>query len=118
MRVLKRSLILIILVSLLTGMVPFGGQMENGQFGLVAAVQAKTNSKDYKYKVSTLKVKRGKKTIYGKIFLPESKKKKPFPTVIYSHGFGGNYEYGVDYAKALVKKGYAVYCSDCARGCR
>lgn len=32
----------------------------------------------------------GKKTIYGKIFLPKSKKKKKFPTVIYSHGFGGS----------------------------
>lgn len=104
MRVLKRSLILIILVSLLTGMVPFGGQMENGQFGLIAAVQAKTKSKDYKYKVSTLKVKRGKKTIYGKIFLPESKKKKPFPPVIYSHGFGGNYEYGGRLCKGFGKE--------------
>ena len=58
----------------------------------------------------------GKKTIYGKIFLPQSKKKEKFPTVIYSHGFGGSYEYGVDYAKALAKKGYAVYCFDFCGG--
>jgi len=79
-------------------------------------VRVKTKTKDYKYKSSTLKVKRGKKTIYGKIFLPETNKKKKFPTVIYSHGFGGSYEYGVDYAKALAKKGYAVYCFDFCGG--
>lgn len=89
--------------------------MEAGQFGK-AAVRVKTKTKDYKYKSSTLKVKRGKKTIYGKIFLPETNKKKKFPTVIYSHGFGGSYEYGVDYAKALAKKGYAVYCFDFCGG--
>ena len=58
----------------------------------------------------------GKKTIYGKIFLPKSNKKKKFPTVIYSHGFGGSYEYGVNCAKALAKKGYAVYCFDFCGG--
>lgn len=123
MRVLKRGLALVILCLLLTGIVPFGGKMENGQSGRVAAVQAKTKTKDYKYKSSTLKVKsatlkvaQGKKTIYGKIFLPKSSKKEKFPTVIYSHGFGGSYEYGVDYAKALAKKGYAVYCFDFCGG--
>ena len=58
----------------------------------------------------------GKKTIYGKIFLPKSNKKKKLPTVIYSHGFGGSYEYGVNCAKALAKKGYAVYCFDFCGG--
>lgn len=116
MRVLKKSLAMAIIVSLLTGIVLFGSQMENGQFGRASAVQAKTETKDYKYKSSTLKVKRGKKTIYGKIFQPISNKEKKFPTVIYSHGFGGSYEYGVDYAKALAKKGYAVYCFDFCGG--
>ena len=116
MRVLKKSLALTIIFLLLTGIVPFGSQMENGQFGRAAAVQAKTKTKDYKYKSFTLKVKRGKNTIYGKIFLPKTKKKKKYPTVIYSHGFGGSYEYGLDYAKALAKKGYAVYCFDFCGG--
>ena len=115
MRVLKRSLSLAVICSLLMGIVSFGSRMENEQFSMAPTVQAKA-AKDYKYKSSTLKVKRGKKTIYGKIFLPETKKKKKFPTVIYSHGFGGNYEYGVDYAKALAKKGYAVYCFDFCGG--
>lgn len=123
MRVLKKSLAMVLIVLLLAGIVPFGSQMENGQFGRAAAAQAKTKTKDYKYKSSaskvksaTLKVAQGKKMIYGKIFLPKSNKKKKFPTVIYSHGFGGSYEYGVDYAKALAKKGYAVYCFDFCGG--
>lgn len=114
MKVLKRCLAMAVIFLLLAGMVSIGSQMEDGQSGQASAVQAK--AKVYKYKSSTLKVKRGKKTIYGKIFLPQSKKKEKFPTVIYSHGFGGSYEYGVDYAKALAKKGYAVYCFDFCGG--
>lgn len=59
MMVLKRSLALVILVSLLIGIVSFGSQMEHGNSGMAAAVPAKAKSKDYKYKSSTLKVKRG-----------------------------------------------------------
>lgn len=116
MGILKRSVALAVIFSLLAGIVHFGMQMENGQSDMLAAVQAKTKSKDYKYESSTLRVKRGKKSIYGKIFLPKSEKKKKFPAIIYSHGFGGSYEYGVDYAKALAKKGYAVYCFDFCGG--
>lgn len=115
MRILKKSLALAIIFSLLMDIVPFGGQMGHEKSGMVSTVQVKA-TKGYRYKSSTLKVKRGKKTIYGKIFLPKTKKKKKFPTVIYSHGFGGNYEYGMDYAKALAKKGYAVYCFDFCGG--
>lgn len=69
------------------------------------------------YKIRTLTVRRGKKKIFGKIFIPvSSTKNKKFPTVIFSHGFGGNYEVGEPYAKALAKKGYAVYCFDFCGG--
>lgn len=112
MKMVKRSLVLAVIFSLLMGIFPFGSRMGSGPSGMVSTVQAK----DYKFKSATLKVAQGKKTIYGKIFLPKTKKKKKFPTVIYSHGFGGNYEYGVDYAKALAKKGYAVYCFDFCGG--
>lgn len=44
MRVLRRSLALVILVSLLTGMVPFGSQMENRDFGMAATVQAEARA--------------------------------------------------------------------------
>lgn len=38
------------------------------------------------------------------------------PTIIYSHGFGGNYASGEAYAKALAEKGYVVYCFDFCGG--
>ena len=34
------------------------------------------------------------------------------PAVIFSHGFGGNYQVGAEYAKVLAQKGYVVYCFD------
>lgn len=73
--------------------------------------------KVYTYKTRTLTARRGKKKIFGKIFIPVSGRvKKKFPTVIFSHGFGGNYEVGEPYAKALAQKGYAVYCFDFCGG--
>lgn len=42
MKALKKSLAMVLIVSLLTGIVPFGSQMENEQFGRADARQAKT----------------------------------------------------------------------------
>lgn len=38
------------------------------------------------------------------------------PAVIFSHGFGGNYQVGEQYAEALAAKGYVVYCFDFCGG--
>ena len=38
------------------------------------------------------------------------------PAVIFSHGFGGNYQVGTQYAEALAEKGYVVYCFDFCGG--
>lgn len=38
------------------------------------------------------------------------------PAVIFSHGFGGNYQVGMQYAEALTEKGYVVYCFDFCGG--
>lgn len=38
------------------------------------------------------------------------------PAVIFSHGFGGNYQVGAQYAQALAAKGYVVYCFDFCGG--
>lgn len=112
---MKRKKWWIVAVALLLLVILGVGGYQVYRLGLTT-VQAKEKATEYKYKSSTLKIKRGKKTIYGKLFLPKAKEKKNFPTVIYSHGFGGSYEYGVDYAKALAKKGYAVYCFDFCGG--
>lgn len=38
------------------------------------------------------------------------------PAVIFSHGFGSNYQVGTQYAEALVQKEYVVYCFDFCGG--
>ena len=38
------------------------------------------------------------------------------PAVIFSHGFGGNYQVGTQYARGLAAKGYVVYCFDFCGG--
>lgn len=67
------------------------------------------------YQKKELTAKRGKKQIYGVVYIPQGNK-KCMPTVIYSHGFGGSYESGENYAKALAKEGYVVYCFDFCGG--
>lgn len=106
---LKKSVVAAILFCLLAGI----GTLPAAD--VLAAVKPTGNI--YTYKTRTLTVRRGKKKIFGKIFIPISgSKKKKFPTVIYSHGFGGNYEVGEPYARELAKKGYAVYCFDFCGG--
>lgn len=106
---LKKSIATAILFCLLAGI----GTLPAAD--VLAAVKPTGNT--YTYKTRTLTVRRGKKKIYSKIFIPVSgSKKKKFPTVIYSHGFGGNYEVGEPYARELAKKGYAAYCFDFCGG--
>lgn len=43
-------------------------------------------------------------------------KLKKLPAVIISHGFGGDYRSGEQYAQALAENGYVVYCFDFCGG--
>lgn len=75
----------------------------------------KTKKAAYDYKAEKLYVNRDGKRIYGVIYIPQNSKKQ-MPTVIFSHGFGGNYQVGTSYAKALASRGYVVYCFDFCGG--
>lgn len=55
------------------------------------------------------------KRIYGVLYLPQETAEK-FSTVIFSHGFGGNYQVGAQYAEALAAQGYVVCCFDFCGG--
>ncbi len=58
----------------------------------------------------------GEKKIYGEIYLPEEKKDR-YPTVILSHGFGGNHgTVPALYAPAFAKAGFAAYTYDFCGG--
>lgn len=70
---------------------------------------------EYEFDVQELFARRNGNNIYGVLYLPRAAGKK-LPTVIFSHGFGGNYRVGTPYAEALAKQGYAVYCFDFCGG--
>lgn len=74
------------------------------------AVQITGNSK-YEYETIELYAKRDENQIFGLLYLPQNVREK-LPMVIFSRGFGGNYQVGEQYAKALAERGYAVYCFD------
>lgn len=69
----------------------------------------------YEYEIQELYARRNEKQIYGVVYVPQDAGEK-MPTVIFSHGFGGNYQVGTQYAEALAAKGYVVYCFDFCGG--
>lgn len=69
------------------------------------------HTKAYSYHTQELYATRGENQIYGVIYIPENTGRK-MPAVIFSHGFGGNYQTGTQYAEAMAERGYVVYCFD------
>lgn len=59
-------------------------------------------------------IKVGDKNIYGKLYTPSGKGKKPL--VILSHGFGGSYTNVKDYAINFAKNGIASFAFDFVGG--
>lgn len=69
----------------------------------------------YEYETQELHAKRDENRIYGVVYVPQNAGEK-MPAVIFSHGFGGNYQVGTQYAEVLAAKGYVVYCFDFCGG--
>lgn len=69
----------------------------------------------YEYETQELYAKRDENRIYGVVYVPQNAGEK-MPAVIFSHGFGGNYQVGTQYAEAFAAKGYVVYCFDFCGG--
>lgn len=69
----------------------------------------------YEYMTEELYAERDGNNIYGVMYIPQNAGER-MPAVIFSHGFGGNYQVGTQYAEALAAKGYAVYCFDFCGG--
>lgn len=74
-----------------------------------------TEMTKFEYETKELYAKRDENQIYGLIYVPKNTGEK-MPAVIFSHGFGGNYQVGTQYAEALAGKGYVVYCFDFCGG--
>ncbi len=69
----------------------------------------------YSYETRELYAERDEMKIYGVAYISQGAGEK-MPAVIFSHGFGGNYQVGTQYAEALAAKGYVVYCFDFCGG--
>lgn len=89
---------------------------DNVSNGLIFTESAKNNEQTiYEFETRELYAKRDENQIYGIIYIPQNAGDK-MPAVIFSHGFGGNYQVGAGYAEALAQKGYVVYCFDFCGG--
>lgn len=69
----------------------------------------------YDYNTQNHYVERDGKQIYGVLYTPDNPGEK-MPAVIFSHGFGGNYQVGEPYARELAARGFVVYCFDFCGG--
>ena len=69
----------------------------------------------YEFKTRELLTERDGNRIYGVLYIPQNAGEQ-MPAVIFSHGFGGNYQVGAGYAEALARKGYVVSCFDFCGG--
>lgn len=67
------------------------------------------------YDVFEIPVITNTQTIYGQFFLPKQSI-ETFPTVVFSHGFGGSYLYLYDYAAYFAQHGIAAYIFDFCDG--
>lgn len=69
----------------------------------------------FEYETHEMYVQRDENQIYGVIYIPQNAGEK-MPAAIFSHGFGGNYQVGAQYARALAEQGVVVYCFDFCGG--
>lgn len=105
------QLILIMLVSSFV----LSGCMANNKDSADEKENEMSEKINYQYVKKELYTTREDLSIYGELYMPQEVHKK-IPTIIYSHGFAGSHEYGIQYAKQLAQKGYAVYCFDFCGG--
>lgn len=69
----------------------------------------------FEYETQEMYAQRDGNQIYGVIYVPKNAGEK-MPAVIFSHGFGGNYQVGAQYARALAERGIVAYCFDFCGG--
>ena len=103
------------LVSLLLCLLTAGGCAVSPDASAGAATGVPDPAAVYDYTTQQLYARRDGNRIYGVLYLPQDAGDR-LPAVIFSHGFGGTYQVGTQYAQALAQKGYAVYCFDFCGG--
>lgn len=112
------------LFCILAGMAILGGcagQVQNTGQGTSHIENSSTEevggleSTFFEYETQEMYAKREGNRIYGIAYVPKNAGEK-IPAVIFSHGFGGNYQVGEQYARALAERGIVVYCFDFCGG--
>ncbi|MFR1479991.1 MAG: hypothetical protein ACLSB9_32105 [Hydrogeniiclostridium mannosilyticum] len=68
----------------------------------------------HEYETQELYARRDENRIYGVVYIPQDAGEK-MPTVIFSHGFWGNYQVRRN-MRSTCRKGYVVYCFDFCGG--
>lgn len=77
----------------------------------VEEVSSRLGNAVFEYETREMYAQRDENQIYGVIYIPQNAGEK-MPAVIFSHGFGGNYQVGTQYAQALAEQGIVAYCFD------
>ena len=113
--IMKRKFYIQFILIMLVSSFVLSGCIANNKDSADKKENEMSEKTDYQYVKKELHTSREDLNIYGELYMPEGVHKK-LPAIIYSHGFAGSYEYGIDYAKQLAKKGYAVYCFDFCGG--
>ncbi len=70
---------------------------------------------EYSFRTEEMWLTNDDKNIYGIMYLPEEEAES-YPTVILSHGFGGNVNNTIKYAEIFADQGYAAYVFDFCGG--
>ena len=70
----------------------------------------------YKYRTEQIYCERDGRLIFGEIYVPEGVERR-MPAVVYSPWYGGTYDSGAPYARALARAGYVVYTFDFCGSC-
>ena len=94
---------------------PSDSARDGGAAGSASEEGAAGTETVYAYETQELWAERDGNRIYGVIYIPREAGEQ-MPAVIFSHGYGGNYRVGAQYAQALAEKGYVVYCFDFCGG--
>ena len=110
----KKGLIAIIAVIVMIALV-FGGYNIYRYPAMFQSLKDNSLTDSYEYKRQELYAEHNGNRIYGVIYIPQNAGTQ-MPAVIFSHGFGGNYQVGTQYAEDLAARGYVVYCFDFCGG--
>ncbi len=96
-----------------------GAEVADNQIAQAEGEESVSETSDteilYEYETQELYAERDGNQIYGVVYIPQNAGEQ-MPAVIFSHGYGGNYRVGAQYAGALAERGYVVYCFDFCGG--